>query len=108
MLTMLPEHYARFKPVCLLPAHRRTHPLACKLMLPRAGAQCCHTMLPTLCCHTQEHYAKYEPTILELKRKYELMTKEKMLATIERDKMIARVRITSGCPRQLGVMRICL
>jgi hypothetical protein len=39
----------------------------------------------------QAHYAKYEPTILELKRKYEAAMKEKMLAGLERDKMAAKV-----------------
>eukprot|EP00877_Chromochloris_zofingiensis_P005699 jgi/Chrzof1/1512/Cz10g10170.t1 len=36
------------------------------------------------------HYAKYEPTILELKKKYETAMKEKMLAGLERDKMAAK------------------
>lgn len=40
----------------------------------------------------QAHFAKYEPTILELKRKYELAMKEKMLAGLDRDKMAAKVR----------------
>lgn len=39
----------------------------------------------------QAHYGKYEPTILELKRKYEAAMKEKMLAVLERDKMAAKV-----------------
>jgi hypothetical protein len=39
----------------------------------------------------QAHFAKYEPTILELKRKYEAAMKEKMLAGLDRDKMAARV-----------------
>lgn len=39
----------------------------------------------------QAHYGKYEPTILELKRKYESAMKEKMLAGLERDKMAAKV-----------------
>ncbi len=39
----------------------------------------------------KEHYAKYEPTILELKKKYEVAMKEKMLLTLEREKMTARV-----------------
>lgn len=39
----------------------------------------------------QAHFAKYEPTILELKRKYELAMKEKMLAGLDRDKMAAKV-----------------
>ncbi len=37
------------------------------------------------------HYSKYEPTILELKRKYEAAMKEKMLAGLDRDKMAAKV-----------------
>jgi hypothetical protein len=41
----------------------------------------------------KEHYAKYEPTILELKKKYETLMKEKMMALLERDKLAARVRI---------------
>lgn len=45
----------------------------------------------------QAHYAKYEPTILELKRKYEAAMKEKMLAGLERDKMAAKV----GSERQM-------
>jgi chromosome segregation ATPase len=44
------------------------------------------------------HFAKYEPTILELKRKYETAMKEKMLANLERDKMAAKV---SSKPVQL-------
>jgi len=39
----------------------------------------------------QAHFAKYEPTILELKRKYEAAMKEKMLAGLDRDKMAAKV-----------------
>lgn len=35
----------------------------------------------------QEHYAKYEPTIIELKKKYETAMKEKMLVTLDRDKV---------------------
>jgi sperm-associated antigen 16 protein len=44
----------------------------------------------------QEHYAKYEPTILELKRKYEVAMKEKMLATIERDKLATRLEVAEA------------
>uniref|UniRef100_A0A7S3QVU9 Uncharacterized protein n=1 Tax=Dunaliella tertiolecta TaxID=3047 RepID=A0A7S3QVU9_DUNTE len=39
----------------------------------------------------KEHFAKYEPTILELKRKYETAMKEKMLVSLERDKLAARL-----------------
>lgn len=37
------------------------------------------------------HYAKYEPTILELKKKYETAMKEKMLISLERDKAVAKM-----------------
>ena len=40
----------------------------------------------------KDHYAKYEPTILELKKKYEAAMKEKMLMSIEKDKVAAKVR----------------
>jgi WD40 repeat protein len=39
----------------------------------------------------KEHYAKYEPTILELKRKYEVAMKEKMLISLNRDKVSAKM-----------------
>lgn len=39
----------------------------------------------------KEHFAKYEPTILELKKKYETAMKEKMLISIERDKVAAKI-----------------
>ena len=35
----------------------------------------------------RKHYSQYEPTIKELKRKYELAMKEKMLVRIDRDRM---------------------
>jgi len=39
----------------------------------------------------RKHYAQYEPTIKELKRKYELAMKEKMLVRIERDRLLQRL-----------------
>ncbi|KXZ47989.1 hypothetical protein GPECTOR_31g352 [Gonium pectorale] len=39
----------------------------------------------------KEHYAKYEPTILELRKKYETLMKEKMMACLERDKLLSRL-----------------
>ena len=39
----------------------------------------------------KDHFAKYEPTILELKKKYETAMKEKMLISIERDKVAAKI-----------------
>jgi len=44
-----------------------------------------------LISYLQEHFAKYEPTILELKRKYETAMKEKMLVSLERDKLTTRM-----------------
>lgn len=37
------------------------------------------------------HYAQYEPTIKELRQKYESVSKEKMLVRLERDRLSARV-----------------
>ena len=39
----------------------------------------------------RKHYQQYEPTIKELKRKYELAMKEKMLVRIERDRLQAKI-----------------
>ena len=39
----------------------------------------------------RKHYSQYEPTITELKRKYELAMKEKMLVRLERDRLLAKV-----------------
>ncbi|GBG88823.1 hypothetical protein CBR_g48437 [Chara braunii] len=39
----------------------------------------------------REHYAKYEPTILELRTKHETALKEKMLMKIDRDRLEAKV-----------------
>jgi hypothetical protein len=50
---------------------------------------------------SQAHYGKYEPTILELKRKYEGTMKEKTLANLERDKMAAKV-CSAGAVAALG------
>ncbi|KAI8471064.1 MAG: flagellar WD repeat-containing protein Pf20 [Monoraphidium minutum] len=47
------------------------------------------------------HYGKYEPTILELKRKYEAAMKEKMLAGLDRDKMAAKAHDLDERVRQL-------
>lgn len=44
------------------------------------------------------HYKKYEPTILDLKKKYEDAMKEKSLSAIQRDKLQAKV----SRRRQLG------
>jgi hypothetical protein len=51
----------------------------------------CMSCMRVSLTRVQAHFAKYEPTILELKRKYELAMKEKMLAGLDRDKMAAKV-----------------
>ncbi|KAJ9532037.1 flagellar WD repeat-containing protein Pf20 [Haematococcus lacustris] len=51
----------------------------------------------------KEHFAKYEPTILELKRKYEAAMKEKMLSQLERDKLISRVEAAEATLRSRGL-----
>lgn len=38
------------------------------------------------------HYEKYEPTIAALKRKYEGATREKSLASIERDRLATALK----------------
>lgn len=38
------------------------------------------------------HYAQYEPTLRELKAKYESLMKEKTLTRLERDRLAAKVR----------------
>jgi hypothetical protein len=43
----------------------------------------------------KDHYAKYEPTILELKRKYEGALRDKMLLSLERDR--SRDKVGAGC-----------
>ena len=40
----------------------------------------------------QKHFDSYEPTLVELKRKYELAMKEKMLIRLERDRIKAKVQ----------------
>ena len=39
----------------------------------------------------RKHFSHYEPTIKELRHKYEVAMKEKMLMRLERDRMAAKV-----------------
>ena len=39
----------------------------------------------------RKHYSQYEPTIKELRHKYEVAMKEKMLMRLERDRLAAKV-----------------
>ena len=47
------------------------------------------------------HYAQYEPTIKELRHKYEAAMKEKMLATLERDRMVQKVEAMESTMKSL-------
>lgn len=39
----------------------------------------------------KRHYAQYEPTLQQLKKKYEVAMKEKMLSKLERDRAMGQV-----------------
>jgi len=41
----------------------------------------------------KKHYASYEPTLRQLKHKYELAIKEKMLTKLERDRAVGQVML---------------
>ena len=45
-------------------------------------------------CRLKRHYGSYEPTLQQLKQKYEAVMKERMLAKLERDRAVNQVRIT--------------
>lgn len=40
----------------------------------------------------KKHYGSYEPTLRQLKQKYELAMKEKMLTRLERDRAVGQVK----------------
>ena len=39
----------------------------------------------------KRHYAQYEPTLQQLKKKYEVAMKEKMLSKLEKDRAVGQV-----------------
>ena len=45
-----------------------------------------------LCVRLKEHYASYEPSLCQLKSKYEVAMKEKMLTKLERDRAVGQVK----------------
>lgn len=47
------------------------------------------------------HYAQYEPTIKELRHKYEVAMKEKMLMTLERDRMVQKAEAMEAAVKSL-------
>lgn len=73
----------KFRVGCTTGWGRRTHTCTCA-MYTRT-----HTLRPRP-RPLQDHFAKYEPTILELKKKYEAAMKEKMMVSLERDRLAAR------------------
>ncbi|XP_071789054.1 sperm-associated antigen 16 protein-like [Asterias amurensis] len=61
----------------------------------------------------KKHYASYEPTLSQLKEKYEVAMKEKMLAKLERDRSVnqvsglqATLRNLEGSSRESGSMEL--
>jgi regulator of replication initiation timing len=60
-----------------------------------ASAKLVSTVLQRL----KAHYAQYEPTLKELKSKYESLMKEKTLTRLERDRLAAKVGCTVECVR---------
>merc|ERR1719355_326721 len=49
----------------------------------------------------KRHYEQYEPTLTELRHKYEVAMKEKMLTRLERDRIKARVHTLEAQVQQL-------
>ena len=43
------------------------------------------------CVRLKRHYTQYEPTLQQLKKKYEVAMKEKMLSKLERDRAMGQV-----------------
>lgn len=52
----------------------------------------------------RKHYQQYEPTIKELRHKYEVAMKEKMLIRLERDRMLAKVEALENQVRSLEAL----
>lgn len=49
----------------------------------------------------KKHYSQYEPTIKELKKKYERAMKEKMLLRLDREKLQSKVNLKVKCAHVL-------
>jgi len=48
----------------------------------------------------RKHYSQYEPTIKELRHKYEVVMKEKMLVRLERDRLVAKMQALEAVAAQ--------
>eukprot|EP00741_Cyanophora_paradoxa_P020974 tig00021319_g20248.t1 len=53
----------------------------------------------------KKHYSNYEPAIAELRHKYEVAMKEKMLMRLERDRLSAKVEGLEATIKQLEAMK---
>ena len=49
------------------------------------------TIIYSNLCRLKRHFSQYEPTLQQLKSKYEVAMKEKMLAKLERDRAVGQV-----------------
>ena len=49
----------------------------------------------------KDHYADYEPTLQQLKQRYEVAMKEKMLTRLERDRAVGQVHGLKSTLRNL-------
>lgn len=50
-----------------------------------------HYCVTILMYRLKRHYAQYEPTLQQLKKKYEVAMKEKMLSKLEKDRAVGQV-----------------
>ena len=57
-----------------------------------------------LCLRLRAHYAAYEPTLRQLKQKYESAMKEKMLSRLERDRAVGQVQGLQATLKNLSTM----
>ena len=57
------------------------------------------------CASLRTHYASYEPTLRQLKQKYESAMKEKMLTRLERDRAVGQVQGLQSTLQSLDGMK---
>lgn len=54
----------------------------------------------------QAHYASYEPTLRQLKTKYETAMKEKMLSKLEKDRALGQVTGLQNTLKNIEALRV--
>lgn len=54
----------------------------------------------------QSHYASYEPTLRQLKTKYETAMKEKMLSKLEKDRALGQVTGLQNTLKNIEALRV--